>query len=79
MYIELTTRCNMKCAHCISACTTKGVDLPFHMFREDRCGCPTLTVKADGRVVWCGCPDAPELARFPHLMESPPDNCNGEC
>ena len=31
MYLQLTTRCNMKCRHCSESCTRKGIDLPIHL------------------------------------------------
>lgn len=32
MYIQLTTRCNMKCAHCGFSCTNKGEDMEWDTF-----------------------------------------------
>ena len=34
MYIQITTRCNMECAHCCYACTTDGEDMSFRVFKE---------------------------------------------
>lgn len=33
MYIQITTRCNMRCAHCGFACTEKGHDMSFETFK----------------------------------------------
>lgn len=40
MYIQITTRCNMECAHCCYSCTELGEDMPFGMFKTivDRWG-----------------------------------------
>jgi hypothetical protein len=32
MYIELTTRCNMACAHCCGNCTAEGIDMSAEVF-----------------------------------------------
>lgn len=32
MYIQITTRCNMSCAHCCFNCTNKGIDMPESIF-----------------------------------------------
>ncbi len=32
MYIQLTTRCNMRCAHCCFACTESGEDMSMETF-----------------------------------------------
>jgi hypothetical protein len=34
MYIQITTRCNMKCAHCCFACTKTGKDMPMKTYRK---------------------------------------------
>ena len=34
MYIQITTRCNMKCRHCGMNCTSKGRDMDFDTFKE---------------------------------------------
>ena len=34
MYIQITTRCNMTCAHCCFSCTNKGVDMTFDNFKK---------------------------------------------
>jgi len=34
MYIQITTRCNMKCAHCCYSCTNKGEDMSMEVFRR---------------------------------------------
>lgn len=35
MYIQVTTRCNMRCKHCKFACSpTRGKDMPLDLFRE---------------------------------------------
>ncbi len=34
MYIQITTRCNMKCAHCCFSCTSKGVDMTYEIFKK---------------------------------------------
>lgn len=34
MYIQITTRCNMKCAHCCNACTTKGQNMTLDIFKR---------------------------------------------
>lgn len=34
MYIQLTTRCNMRCKHCGFACTAKGEDMPMEVFKK---------------------------------------------
>lgn len=33
MYLQITTRCNMQCAHCCFRCTNKGVDMTLTTFR----------------------------------------------
>ena len=33
MYIQITTRCNMRCEHCGYACTAKGEDMSLDVFR----------------------------------------------
>ncbi len=33
MYIQITTRCNMTCAHCLFACTAKGHDMTPETFK----------------------------------------------
>ena len=33
MYIQITTRCNMSCAHCCYSCGKQGEDMPFSMFQ----------------------------------------------
>lgn len=33
MYIQLTTRCNMSCAHCLYACTAEGEDMSLETFK----------------------------------------------
>lgn len=33
MYFEITTRCNMTCAHCCSRCTAKGIDMSMKTWR----------------------------------------------
>lgn len=32
MYIQITTRCNMRCAHCCFSCTENGIDMSVDMF-----------------------------------------------
>lgn len=34
MYLQLTTRCNMKCDHCCFSCTTRGKDMSREVFME---------------------------------------------
>lgn len=34
IYLQITTRCNMKCAHCGMACTKKGQDMSLETFRN---------------------------------------------
>ena len=34
MYIQITTRCNMTCAHCCFACTKRGRDMSIYTFRK---------------------------------------------
>jgi hypothetical protein len=34
MYIQITTRCNMRCKHCCYACTSKGIDMDIHTFKR---------------------------------------------
>lgn len=34
MYIQITTRCNMTCAHCGMNCTAKGEDMTFKTFKQ---------------------------------------------
>ncbi len=34
LYLQLTTRCNMRCAHCGFACTETGKDMDFALFRS---------------------------------------------
>lgn len=34
MYIRITSRCNMKCAHCCYACTSKGVDMSIDTYKK---------------------------------------------
>ena len=34
MYIQITTRCNMSCAHCCFACTENGEDMSFNIFKK---------------------------------------------
>ena len=34
MYIQITTRCNMKCRHCCYACTEKGEDMSLAVFKK---------------------------------------------
>jgi len=33
MYLQITTRCNMSCAHCGFDCTPQGEDMPMEVFR----------------------------------------------
>lgn len=33
MYIQITTRCNMKCPHCAYNCTSRGKDMSFNVFK----------------------------------------------
>lgn len=33
MYIQITTRCNMRCAHCCSSCTSRGKDMSPEVFK----------------------------------------------
>jgi hypothetical protein len=33
MYVQITTRCNMSCAHCGFSCTEVGEDMSFEVFR----------------------------------------------
>ena len=46
MYLQLTTRCNMTCAHCCFACTTKGEDMSLKTFRD--------AIKIDGNITLGG-------------------------
>lgn len=34
MYIQITTRCNMECAHCGMNCTANGEDMSFEVFEK---------------------------------------------
>lgn len=34
MYIQITTRCNMRCAHCCFSCTRKGEDMSMEIFSK---------------------------------------------
>lgn len=34
MYIQITTRCNMKCAHCCFACSKTGKNMPIATYRK---------------------------------------------
>lgn len=34
MYLQITTKCNMKCAHCGYACTAKGKHMPMSVVRK---------------------------------------------
>lgn len=34
MYVQITTRCNMSCAHCGFACTAVGQDMSLETFRK---------------------------------------------
>jgi len=34
MYIQITTRCNMHCAHCGMSCTAQGEDMSLQTFRQ---------------------------------------------
>lgn len=34
MYIMITNRCNMTCAHCCYSCTSKGIDMEFTTFKK---------------------------------------------
>ena len=34
MYIMLTSRCNMTCAHCCFSCTAKGIDISMRHYRK---------------------------------------------
>ena len=34
MYIQITTRCNMKCAHCCNSCTPDGIDMSLQTFKK---------------------------------------------
>lgn len=48
MYIQLTTRCNMRCPHCCFSCTSRGQDMSLDTFKKamweasERCDCVTL-------------------------------------
>lgn len=33
MYLQITTRCNMRCAHCCMSATKKGVDMSMEVFK----------------------------------------------
>ena len=33
MYFQITTRCNMSCAHCCYSCTFEGEDMPWETFK----------------------------------------------
>jgi sulfatase maturation enzyme AslB (radical SAM superfamily) len=64
MNIEVTTRCNMKCAHCARSCTEKGEDMSPHTFTaamefckqlRDLCGCNRDSISpASIRIVLSG-------------------------
>lgn len=34
MYIQITTRCNMKCRHCCFSCTNKGIDMEWGTYQK---------------------------------------------
>lgn len=34
MYVQITTRCNMKCRHCCFSCTENGEDMSFETFKN---------------------------------------------
>lgn len=34
MYVMITSKCNMKCAHCIYSCTEKGIDMSIPTFKQ---------------------------------------------
>jgi len=34
MYLQITTRCNMSCAHCCFSCTTQGEDMSIETFKN---------------------------------------------
>lgn len=34
MYLMITSRCNFRCGHCCFACTSKGTDMPLHVFER---------------------------------------------
>ena len=34
MYLQITTRCNMKCAHCCFSCTEQGEDMSIEVFKK---------------------------------------------
>jgi len=34
MYIQISTRCNMECAHCCFSCKTKGIDMTMEIFKK---------------------------------------------
>lgn len=34
MYLQITTRCNMHCAHCCYSCTSKGTDMKPEVYRK---------------------------------------------
>jgi MoaA/NifB/PqqE/SkfB family radical SAM enzyme len=44
MYIQLTERCNMACAHCGMNCTEQGEDMSFDTFKQalEHASCVTL-------------------------------------
>lgn len=46
MYIKITTRCNMKCAHCCMNATRKGEDMTLETFKDaiDACDCECITI-----------------------------------
>ena len=46
MYLQLTTRCNMTCAHCCFACTKDGEDMSLETFRD--------AIKIDGSITLGG-------------------------
>jgi hypothetical protein len=34
LYVQITTRCNMRCIHCCSSCTAIGEDMSFSTFKK---------------------------------------------
>lgn len=34
MYIQITDRCNMRCAHCAFSCTEEGADMSMSLFKK---------------------------------------------
>lgn len=34
MYIQITTRCNMHCAHCMFSCTSEGEDMSLDVYKR---------------------------------------------